>query len=75
MNTDCDGDGNYMFSTYGVAWPVRYRKLLKLIVVYKTFAIMALSQVLCQVISLDKRKTTLVTADVYFAENDVRCIV
>ena len=43
MNTDHDGDGNNMSSNNDVIWRVRYRKVLKLIVAYKTFSIVALS--------------------------------
>ena len=45
MNTDRDGDGNNMFSSYDVIiiCRVRYRNVLKSIVAYKAFSIMALS--------------------------------
>ena len=57
INTDRDGDSNNMFSSYDVIliWRVRYRKVLKLIVAYKVFFLMALSRILRQVISLDKK--------------------
>ena len=76
MNTDRDGDGNYMFISYDVIliWRVRYRKVLKLIVAYAAFSIMALSGILCQVISLDKIGKTVNAVGVYFAENYDRCI-
>ena len=55
MNTDRDGDSNNMLSSYDVIqiWRVRYWKVLKLIVAYKGFSIMALSQIQRQVISLN----------------------
>ena len=75
MNTDRDGDGNNMFSSYDVIliWRVRYRKVLKLIVAYKAFSIIALSWILRQVISLNKKNVN--TVGVYFAKNYVQCIV
>ena len=77
MHTDREGDGNNMFSSYDVIqiWRVRYWKVLKLIVAYKAFSIMALSQILRQVISLNKKGKTVNTVGVYLAENYVRCIV
>ena len=77
MNTDRDGDGNNMFSSYDVIqiWRIRYWKVMKLIAAYKEFSIMALIRILRQVISLNKKGKPVNTVGVYLAENYVRCIV